>query len=144
MPCQHLRSGVKYRCLDHHEFSLIEKEYICKYILNHGMQSKSAKEFRLKEICKRYSLYINVLDEWIRSYEFGDETVLDEIGANTILRLFNYSSDQGDVESNIINNQNLELIIQQLNLTQNRNLSRIRRPKMKSVRTATLLKFTKN
>lgn len=123
-PCQYLRSGVKYRFLKHHDFSSIDQEWIAQFILYHGSKNKSAKNSRLKEICHRYQLYMNVVDEWVQSYE-NDNVILDVKGARGILSKFKYREGDNTEDGNIIDSENFDLILQELNASK---LRRIRRP----------------
>lgn len=88
-----LRGGQKYRSLKNHIFTVVEKVWICKSVMNFFDISDNEKEYKIKCFCDRYNVEIYVIDDWIESYLNGDILVsslpifqcpMDRIGIQVI------------------------------------------------------------
>lgn len=63
-----LRSGSKYQSLTYYAFSTEEKVWFCKEIADQ-LPGNNARKQKLKAMCSRHGLDINLAESWIKLYK---------------------------------------------------------------------------
>ena len=103
-----LRSGRKYRALNRHWFTALEKQWACSHILSSCEDIDVGIMSDIDSFCTRYYLSLSVVTAWMNQFADGvpfSEPIcaVDAVGVQTILREVAIGAHAGEAETDFQN-----------------------------------------